>query len=475
LQPFLNAYPVANGPQLGNGLAQFNASYANPSSLDAYSIRVDHLISRNLNFFVRYNYSPSSLDQRDAPFTTPTPSTKDLISSSVHTLTAGITELINPVISNEVRLNYSNQRVATQSVVDNFGGAVPLPDSLLFPSGFSSANSAFEFLILGVGEYGLGKIGTDEQRQVNLIDNLSLTRGGHQLKFGVDYRWLAPFSSPFLYRQFAAFSGVTAVPGGALSSEALFAQPAAFQADAMLSQDLSLYGQDTWKITPRFSVTYGLRWDINPPLKGKNSDNDPFTVVGLNNPAAMTLASRGTPLYQTTYGNVAPRVGLAFQLSGNANWGSVLRAGGGIFYDLGQGSLGGASAFFPYSSSKTLPLATFPLSAQNAAPPALTTNPPVGTILVSDPHLKLPRTYQWNVAFEQSLGKEQSVSVTYVGAIGRDLLRVTNLFNVNPSFQLVELTTNSATSDYHASTDQVPAAPVAIAAGPGILFMVALD
>ena len=71
-------------------------------------------------------------------------------------------------------------------------------------------------------------------------------------------------------------------------------------------------------------------------------------------------------------------------------------------------------------------------------------------IFVADPNLKLPRTYEWSVAFEQSLGKEQSLSLTYVGAIGRDLLRVTNLFNVNPNFQLVELTTNSATSDYHA-------------------------
>src|SRR5438477_8010983 len=40
------------------------------------------------------------------------------------------------------------------------------------------------------------------------------------------------------------------------------------------------------------------------------------TVVGLNNPATMTLAPRGTSLYQTTYGNVAPRFGLAYQLGG---------------------------------------------------------------------------------------------------------------------------------------------------------------
>jgi len=64
--------------------------------------------------------------------------------------------------------------------------------------------------------------------------------------------------------------------------------------------------------------------------------------------------------------------------------------------------------------------------------------------------LKLPRTYQWNVALEQSLGGSQSISLTYIGAIGRDLLRVTNLLNPNPDFQFVSLTDNTATSDYHA-------------------------
>ena len=92
----------------------------------------------------------------------------------------------------------------------------------------------------------------------------------------------------------------------------------------------------------------------------------------------------------------------------------------------------------------------FPLSPQNAAPPAITTNPPVPNIVVADPHLKSPRTYQWNVAVEQSLGSSQSLSLTYVGAIGRNLLRVTNLFSPNPDFQFVSLTSNTATSDYHA-------------------------
>ncbi len=450
MQPFLNAYPVANGASVGPGLGQFNASYSNPSSLDAYSIRLDHIINSKFSLFGRYNYSPSSLKQRGAPFTVTALNTTDFLDSSVHTFTVGLTQAIKSGISNEVRANYSNQRLGSMVALDDFGGAVPPSDSLLFPAGFSSTNGVFLMFIIGAGEYGHGKLATDEQRQVNVVDNLAVTKGSHQLKLGADYRWLAPFSSPFSYQQFIFFSGVTATPGGAASGTASFAQSTAAESNALLSRNFSFYSQDTWKITPRLTLTYGLRWDINPPLTGKNSANDPFTVVGLNDPPTMTLAPRGTPLYDTTYGNVAPRVGGAYQLRETANWATVLRGGFGIFYDLGSGSLGGVSSFFPYNIRNNFFATPFPLTAQQAAPPALTTNPPVNSMLIADLHLKLPRSYQWNVAVEQSLGKSQSISLTYIGADGRDLLRATNLFNPNQNFQFVTVTTNTASSYYDA-------------------------
>jgi hypothetical protein len=121
-----------------------------------------------------------------------------------------------------------------------------------------------------------------------------------------------------------------------------------------------------------------------------------------------------------------------------------------VFYDLGQGSLGGVSSYFPYQAENIISPAPFPLSPQNAAPPVLTTNPPVSNILVAEPYLKLPRTYQWNVALEQSIGSSQTLSLTYIGGIGRDLLPVTTLFNPNPDFEFVNVTSNTATSDYQA-------------------------
>jgi hypothetical protein len=463
VSPFLNAYPLANGAEVGNGLAQFNASYSNPSSLNAYSVRIDQMVNSKINLFGRYDYSPSTFGQRGA---FPPPymvlSATESVSSSIQTFTLGVNYLITPRLSNEVRVNYSNQRLGTKYFLDSFGGAVPLEDSVLFPSGFSSTNSLFLQFIPGVGEYGQGKSAIDEQRQVNFIDNLSLTIRSHQLRFGVDYRWLSPFSSPFNYEQFIEFSGVACPSSGSCAGYGLsgtipgntttvaFAQPSSSVANALLSRNFSVYAQDTWKIATRLTLTYGLRWEINPPLKGNNSANDPFTVVGLNNPATITLAPRGTALYQTTYANIAPRFGVAYRAGEKPNWNTVLRAGFGVFYDLGQGSLGGVSSYFPYNNSNFLFDVPFPLSPQNAAPPVLTTSPPVGTIIVADPHLKLPRIYEWNGGIEQSLGSAQSLSLTYAGAIGRKLLRATDLINPNPNFGDVNLTDNAATSDYHA-------------------------
>lgn len=446
VRPFLDAYPIPNGADLGNGFAQFNASYSNPSTLDAHSIRVDHALSSKLTLFGRYNYSPSETTARSSTSFSSTSTT----SFSTHTFTLGLTQNVSSNLSNEARANYSNSKAASVNQLDDFGGAMPPADTLLFPAGFSSANGVFLFVPIGGGALVVGNGFTNEQRQINLVDNLSLTTGAHQLKFGIDYRRLSPFRSPRAYQQAAIFLGMTG-PRGALSGTTLSSTVNAFAGDSLLSTNFSLYSQDTWRVTPRLTLTYGLRWEINPPLKGSDRNNDPFTVQGLDNPATLSLAPRGTPLYETTYGNIAPRLGVSYQLSQKTGRETVLRGGFGLFYDLGSGSLGAATAGFPFTATKLLGSVAFPLTPQQAAPPAISMNPPVSQIFVADPNLKLPRTYQWNVALEQSLGANQAMSLTYVAALGRNLLRQDNLLSPNASFTgSVNVTRNTATSDYHA-------------------------
>jgi len=85
--------------------------------------------------------------------------------------------------------------------------------------------------------------------------------------------------------------------------------------------------------------------------------------------------------------------------------------------------------------------------------PTISAMPPYPSNLVDgfDPNLKLPRSYQWNVALEKSFGGHQAISATYVGQAGRDLLRQEALYQPNANFQgAFELTGNGARSNYNA-------------------------
>jgi hypothetical protein len=455
VQPFLTAFPFPNGADLGNGLAEFAASYADPASLDSYSLRLDHVFSPKWTVFGRYSYALS----RSAVLGGGGVLSDDGITAfTSHSLTLGLTTSASLKTGNEVRVNYSNVRGSRSDKFVAIAGAIPIPDSLMFAPGFSASNANFGLAILGAGnsslgfgELVIGKTAVNEQRQINLVDNVSLTVGSHQIKFGVDYRRLSPISGLPPYQGFLLFSGVDGPDGSALSGTALLAETKAFQEASLVAKNFSLYAQDTWRANPRCTLTYGIRWDINPAPTGANSKSAPLTVQGLDNPSALTLAPPGTPLYETTFDNVAPRLGLAYQLRQKQGWESVLRGGVGAFYDLGSGALGNLTFGFPFSATSDNFFVPLPLTPQQLAPPVLSRSlPQTGQFDVADPHLKLPRTYQWNLAMEQSLGSHQTVSVTYVAAAGRKLLRGDTVLNPNPNFQTVYVTRNTATSDYQA-------------------------
>ena len=454
--PFLDSFPDP-GPNAtevpGDNFAEYNASFSNPSTLDAYSLRVDHSINSKLSLFARYDDSPSKLTLRD--FTSQgTPgalSNTETDSFSTQTLTLGLTAAITRTASNDFRANYSNSRAGITYNLDNFGGAVPPADSVLFP-GIDPANASSGWYLYGGGELIVGSNNVEEQRQLNFVDNLSVVKGAHQLKFGADYRWLAPFVTPVAYSNFLLFFGISTAngPGSVLSGSVYQIESGNQFPDALLSQNFSSYAQDTFKAAPGLTVTYGLRWDVNPALKGKTASNEPLTVIGLDNPETMTIAPRGTPLYRTTYRNFAPRFGAALLLRQRQDRETVLRVGAGVFYDLGSGPLGAVSAYWPFQTFASSLFPSLPLTAAEAAAPPFSLSLPVTSLFVADPNLKLPRTYQWNLAIEQSVGASQTVSATYVGALGRNLLREDTLANPNPNFGTLFVIRNTATSSYNA-------------------------
>jgi hypothetical protein len=220
--------------------------------------------------------------------------------------------------------------------------------------------------------------------------------------------------------------------------------------------NLSLFVQDTWKPTTRLTLTYGLRWDFNPPPHdARGRGNDPLVLTGLENPATIAVAPLGTSIYKTSYRDFAPRVGVAYQLSQARGRETVLRGGFGVFFDLG--TTPAASAFSigpPYTRTKFIFNAPFPLDPVSASPPPFTLTPPFqGPVSgIVDPNFKYPYTLQWNLSVEQALGQNQTLSASYVGAAGHRLPRRESFASQNPSVvtSTIRLTRSVASSDYHA-------------------------
>ena len=85
-------------------VAQYNGSFSDPATLDAYSLRIDHKLSDNLTLFGRYDYSPSTLSER-GNFTALSTVGRQTITTQ--TGTVGVTWALSPVAANEFRFNYS--------------------------------------------------------------------------------------------------------------------------------------------------------------------------------------------------------------------------------------------------------------------------------------------------------------------------------------------------------------------------------
>jgi Carboxypeptidase regulatory-like domain/TonB dependent receptor/TonB-dependent Receptor Plug Domain len=450
-KPFLNSFPIPNGLDLGNGQAGFNATFSDSSSLDATSIRVDQTFSPRLTVFGRYSNSPSDASQRSANGSF---ALNHVFDGSVktQTLTLGATWALRPTITNDLRVNYSTNRNTSSQHPDTFGGAVVPPDSAFFPPDFPRpAKSVYRVFVTGGKQmsWSTGPNGNNLVRQVNLVDNFSLVKGSHALKFGADWRRLSP---DFVHRSaiwLAAFPNVASFSAGRTS----IAVSEADQDATVLSNNLGAFAQDTWKVTPHLTLSYGLRWELEPP-PSTTSGPTLLAVAGFSDPSTMALAPPGTHLWATTYGNFAPRAGVAYQLSRAKGRETVLRGGFGIFYDLASGLIGNAviDGAYPFGAGKTLkPGTIFPFSAADLQLPPITLTLPLGSLNAFDPHLDLPYTWQWNIALEQSLGSNQALSASYVAAAGRRLLQSQSFSSSpNPNFRFLTSVGNTATSDYHA-------------------------
>lgn len=451
MQPILNAFPLDPAqPDLGNGQAQFNASFSDPASLDDYSIRVDHKITENLLLFVRYNNSPSEISQR-AGGGIEALSTVLKSKTSAQQLTLGATYQFTSRLIDEFRFNYSHTSGESGFVLDNFGGAVPFT-TLPLPTPFDKANGAFAALFEGVklSVLAVGPGFDTVQQQYNVIDNVSFQKGSHTIKFGFDYRRLSPTFSQPQYNQLVFFLSMASAEQGQL----FLSRVSSFAPGTLLFRNISAFTQDTWRVAPKLTASYGLRWDTDLPPETVSGPKFPSLTgfSSLSDLSGITFAPTGTPAFRTSYRNFAPRVGLAYQLSQQKDFETVLRGGFGVFYDLATSETGNIvfaagypfSAQTPFSRGGTFPLSTPP---PPIVPPSTTST---GSVAGYVANFKSPYTLQWNFAIQQGLGSQQSITATYVGAEGRRLAQSSALSSPTPNIVNLVLVANTATSDYHA-------------------------
>jgi hypothetical protein len=438
---------------MGNGLGKFVGSWSNPSSIDASSIKLDHVLSPNERLFFRFSDTASDSSVRQGG-NFATPSVRFTNAFATRTYTFGATSVVRPWFSNDVRLNYSFGRAAGVGALTDFGGAQPADLFLLQGLDPKQSGGAVEVVLFLPRSSGFIPAITQEnflgeRRQWNVVESVSMSSGRHQIKAGVDYRRLSAAGnsfSPFIEYEYFGQSSLQSN-----TSDLTFAQ--SFAHVRAYFQNFSAFAQDELRVTPRLALSYGLRWEVNP-APGASNGNLPYTVQG-GSVATLTLAAPGTPLWRTSWHNVAPRLGIAYVLNDTSGHETVLRSGGGVFFDTGQqyGAIGyngpgfsGTNVFFG-SPGFPAPISTMVPKIVN--PPV----PPYGTTYGFPSHFQLPYTWQANASLGQALGNSQALTVSYVGAFGRKLLELNQIYAAQSNARFsgsVFFFQNGLTSDYNA-------------------------
>jgi hypothetical protein len=410
-------YPAPNGPNLGDGLAEWTAWSNSPSHLDVGSVRIDHAITSHLTTFGRYNISPSSNEFGSAQV-----SRLDLHSQS---LTLGVDWLAGPRTVLDLRANASSASLSSAwTQADPPAAACALePVTSYFLGVAGSCDSLVRFSIGGVSQVIYGSEGEQRQTQVQIVQTASLNRGAHSIQVGSDFLQLEPerrdpVSSLSILADSVASAG---------NSSNLWIARSGPQDTGATVKEASVFGQDTWRVTPRLTAVYGLRWEFSPALMSPPTTNFLDPQTGMISPARQLI-------WQTTYKDFAPRLGLAYRLDSRGR--TVARAGAGIYYDSSLSIAtdlinGGPLTLSQYGSGRIAPfdsVLTFGFT----------------------PDLRLPLIKQWSATVEHAFGDYDTLSIGYVGATGRQLIR-REMGGLGSSPDIwVALTTNDGASDYNA-------------------------
>ncbi|MBA3441576.1 MAG: TonB-dependent receptor, partial [Pyrinomonadaceae bacterium] len=299
------------------------------------SFRLDHKISDANQLTMRFGYNPSDLNGIQVESQNQSLGQNDLSRTGIQTLrdTSFVTTLSSTLsdrVVNEARFQVGQRRASFRS---QNGDAVAV----------NIAGTAF------FGRELFSPVFRTETRY-QVVDNVNVLAGNHTFKFGADVNSI-PVDASFELN-FAGlfnFGGISAntfapFPGGApdftpvqqygLGFPTNYIQGFGNPVSELTNRPLAVFAQDSWKIRPNLTLNYGVRYDVElidqiAPI----GFTDPLSRIALS--AADVQAAQDALSVQQGIprdkNNIAPRVGLAYDVTNNGK--TVIRAAYGIFYD----------------------------------------------------------------------------------------------------------------------------------------------
>lgn len=457
-----NLYPL---PNRNVPFANFVSSPTSRDRNDNFDVRVDHKFGDASTFTARYSFGDRDLFD---PFTGATfslvPGFGNFVPRRSQNLMLSETHVFSPNVVNEARFAFS--RVAAAVTAE--GGGTSLNRQVGLPE---LSNNPRDFGLSFITITGFSPLGDEfnnpQQSATNVfqfLDNATYVSGAHLAKFGFEFRAMQQNAFRDVQsRGFLTFSDRFPLTGNALADLLLgfpFLTGGARldNHQHLRGESYAVYANDSFRITPRLTISAGLRYEYNsPPVDAEDRAN-------LYDPATRTISRVGTngiprSGYTSDKNNFAPRLGFAYTLNESGN--TVVRGGYGVYYDQpalapGEGLYFNAP-FFDFNLY--FPLEGLPLTVNNPFP----SNFPVplpDTALSFQRDLRTAYMQHWNVNLQQQLGRSRMIEIGYAGSKGTKLLTARDINQPRPStlpfvlrpvpqFDDINLIESRGNSNYH--------------------------
>jgi len=289
---------------------------------------------------------------------------------------------------------------------------------------------------IDVGAYSpIGATASDARGRVDtnyqLFGNVSLTKGRHSFKAG--YEWRRTFIDSFInsgHRGKLVFSSLADFLSGTVDGGA------SAEGDGKrysYQNNGGAYLLDSWRLSTKISLDYGLRWDYFGVI---GAENNAFSIFNVKTGGLETVGAAGGPasLYPKDWTNFAPRLSVADDLLGNGKL--VIRAGGGIYYDGPSQDFFVGNQAYNTNAGEAGP-AFNGIGFASPVVSTITSGTPIfggytpSSVFTVDQKLVTPRYGSYNLNVESQVSSKVALQVGYVGSQGRHLFRFRDLNQFN--------------------------------------------